>query len=122
MTADLHILQHALGVDKYGRGNQFRRHFVTGPGSIDYPTCVDLVARGLMEKHRPSELTGGDDLFLVTPAGRDWMAANSPSPPKLTRGQRRYRRYLEAGSSLSFGEWLKLRVPMPDIDPAEIPF
>ena len=29
------------------------------------------------------------------------------SPPKLTRGQLRYRRYLNADSGMSFKDWLK---------------
>lgn len=105
--ADLSILQHALGVDQYGRGAQYRRHLVTGPGSVDFDTCVDLVGRGLMERREGSALTGGDDCFLVTSAGRTWMAENSPAPPKLTRSQQRYQDYLDADSGLRFGEWLR---------------
>ena len=36
MDSKLHILQHSLGLDKYGDGNQYRNHFVTGPGSTDF--------------------------------------------------------------------------------------
>jgi len=116
MGKDLHILQHALGVDEYGRGQQYRRHFVTGPGSLDHPTCMSLVDRGLMSREPASPLTGGDDLFLVTPAGRVWMAENSPAPPKLTRSQRRYRAYLEADSSHSFSEWIRYYREEPRVD------
>lgn len=104
--SDLHIIQHALGVDKYGRGLQYRRHFVTGKGSLDHATCMDLVARGLMVRRDGDELTGGDDLFLVTDDGKRWMSENSPPPPKLTRSQQRYRSYLNSDSSLTFREWL----------------
>lgn len=131
MGEDLHILQHSLGVDEFGRGRQYRNHFVTGPGSVDHPICMDLVKRGLMTRRDGSVLTGGDDLFMVTRAGRDWMSANSPLPPKLTRSQQRYQDYLDEDGCLSFGEWLRRRRDEPrqpvafatadDLD-ADLPF
>lgn len=105
--SELHILQHSLGVDQYGRGRQYRNHFVTGEGSTDHPFCMALAEKGLMTRRPGSELTGADDLFLVTDSGRRWMQENSPVPPKLTRSQQRYRDYIEVDSSLSFGEWIK---------------
>lgn len=104
----LHILQHSLGVDQYGQGEQYRNRFVTGEGSTDHPTCMALVDAGLMTRHDGSSLPfGGMDLFYVTDAGKAFVAQNSPEPPKLTRSQQRYRRYLDADSSASFGEWLR---------------
>ena len=41
-------------------------------------------------------LTGGDSLFRVTPQGIDFVALNSPTPPKLTRGQKRYRDFFRS--------------------------
>lgn len=112
MSKMIHILQHSLGVDQYGRGEQYRNHFVTGEGSKDYPTCVLAVALGLMTMRPGTALTGGDDLFLVTPAGRQCMADNSPAPPKLTCSQRRYRAYLEADwFPGSFREWISYWKP-----------
>ena len=102
----LHILQHSLGVDKYGQGRQYRNHFVTGPGTINWPYCQELVALGLMTRRGGNELTGGDDCFYVTDAGKLAMAEASPKPPKLTRGQRRYRAFLRADCGMSFLEWL----------------
>ncbi len=130
MSNALSILQHALGVDEFGRGTQYRRHFVTGPGSADFGACCALVEAGHMIRQSGSPLTGGDDLFLVTHEGRRWMAENSPAPPKLTRSQARYQRYCDADSSLSFGEWLKYdrepeRLYVPSdaaIAAAEVPF
>lgn len=110
MNGVLHIIQHSLGVDQFGQGNQYRNYFVTGEGSVDHPTCMEAVGLGLMEIRRAKyELYGGDDVFSVTAAGKQWMAENSPAPPKLTRSQQRYQRYLASDSSLSFGEWMKRR-------------
>jgi hypothetical protein len=103
----LHILQHALGLDAHGQGSAHRNHFVIGPGDSDHRECVALVADGLMTRRTGSDLTGGDDLFTVTEAGRAFVAEHSPSPPRLTRGQERYRRFLNADSGMTFGEWIK---------------
>jgi len=104
----LHIIQHSLGADQFGQGNQYRNYFVTGEGSVDHPICMKAVDLGLMEIRRAKyELYGGDDVFAVTAAGKQWMAENSPAPPKLTRSQQRYQRYLESDSGVSFGEWMK---------------
>jgi hypothetical protein len=108
----LHILQHSLGVNQYGQGNQYRNHFVTSKGSKDYDGCMELVARGLMTRRAGNALSGGDDVFFVTPAGIDYVALNSPAPPpekKLTRSQRRYRDWVRADSGLDFSEWLGIK-------------
>ncbi len=76
MSDDKQILMHALGIRK-PNGRPYRNHFVTGEGSDDYPICMALVARGLMVKRKGSELTGGDDVFFVTDAGRDFAQAES---------------------------------------------
>lgn len=105
---DLHILQHSLGLDAYGRGEQYRNHFVTGEGSVDFPVCLDLVQRGLMTQHAGGPLCGDMDLFRVTPAGIAYVAEQSPEPPRQTRSERRYARWLEADCGMSFGDWLRL--------------
>jgi hypothetical protein len=130
MSSRLHILQHSLGVDQFGQGRQYRNHFVTGPGSDDYDDCMALVEEGLMRRHPAYPLTGGDDAFTVTEAGKLWMAAYSPAPPKLTRSQARYQRFLDYDGSLSFREWLKydreperVRVPTAaEIAATDVPF
>lgn len=43
----LEILQHALGVDKYGQGEMYRNHFCAGVD--DEATCRELVEMGYME-------------------------------------------------------------------------
>jgi len=103
----LHILQHSLGVDQYGQGEQYRNYFVTGEGSLDHPTCMEAVRHGLMVRRAGNALTDEMDVFHVTEAGRTYVSENSPAAPKLTASQRRYQRFLEHDSDLSFGEWLR---------------
>lgn len=74
----LHILRHALGLNQ--TGNEYRNHFVTGPGSKDYNHCMALVKNGHMTRRSGSCLTGGNDLFLVTDPGR--AAALQEQPGK----------------------------------------
>lgn len=103
----LHVLQHALGLDCYGEGRSYRNCFVTGPGSTDHAVCLELVASGLMTRSAGSMISGGMDVFSVTSAGRDHVRNTSPMPPRRTRAQLRYARYLDADSNLPFGEWLR---------------
>jgi len=103
----LEILQHALGADEYGRRpRDSRNYFCAGPG--DEPDCRELVAMGYMQ-----EMGKRDWLpyynCSVTGAGINAMLRESPAPPKLTAGQKRYQRFLDADSDMSFGEWLKQR-------------
>mgnify|MGYP003494872143 CR=1 FL=1 len=107
MTDRLHVLQHALGLDQYGRGAGHRNYFVTDCGTTDWPTCVQAAADGLMTQTKGNAVTGGGDVFRVTPAGMVWVQEHSPKAPTLTKAQRVYRAYLRADSSLTFGEWLK---------------
>lgn len=107
VTKKLHILQHALGLDQYGRGQMYRAYFVTGPGSTDYDACVSLVADGLMVERPASALSGGSPVFLVTEAGKRYVIEHSPPPPKLTRSQKRYEAWLDADCGLTFGEFLR---------------
>lgn len=105
----LQILQHALGVDQYGRGQMYRSHFVAGLGGDDYEVCKSLAEDGLMIDHVANEISGGDPVFVVTPAGRKYVTEHSPAPPKLTRSQRRYEAFLADDSGMRFGDWLRCR-------------
>jgi len=108
MTKDqLHILQHSLGVDKYGQGPMYCNHFCAG--ADDEPICRELVAAGYMRVFAPNASPLPYYNCSVTEEGKRAMLAESPKPPKLTRAQKRYREFLRAGSGLSFGEWLKYR-------------
>lgn len=78
------IMRHALG---YGRRTPpgWRNHFVTGPGSTDYPHCEALVTEGLMRRTEGHKLSGGDPIYSVTEAGRNALRETpnsiSTTPP-----------------------------------------
>jgi len=91
----LHILQHSLGVDQYGQGNQYRNHFAASSGDKDFDRCQRLVEMGFMANLGQREIWGDLHCFIVTPAGVEAVAVESPRPPKLSRGQKRYREYLK---------------------------
>lgn len=97
----LSILQHSLGVNEFGQGEQYRNHFVTGQGSVDWTACNELVGTGLMTVKRNHELSGGDDCFWVTAAGKKYVSEKSPQPPRVSRSKARYKRYLEYGDGFN---------------------
>ena len=105
----LHILQHSLGVDQYGQGEQYRNSFITGPESDDFEYCSQLVSDGLMEDFGPQKAAGNMHFFRVTNCGKDAVVIHSPKSPKLTRSKKRYQRYLEYedcfDSFLAFLRW-----------------
>lgn len=107
---ELHILQHSLGVDRHGCGNQYRNRYVVGPGQTGYQTCMRLTALGFMKRTACApELTGGCDLFEVTPLGQLAVFEQSSPAPKLKPGQLRYRMWLRAReyASMSFIEFCR---------------
>jgi hypothetical protein len=99
----LRILQHTLGLDEYGRGSMYRNYYATGPESD--PDCEALAEMGFMKQH-PAQLFDGL-YFSVTDKGKEAVRELSPTPPKLTRSQKRYLRWANADCGLSFGQWLK---------------
>lgn len=110
VDSELHILQHSLGVGDYGDKPSHRNHFVTGAGCADHLICQALVDKGLMSiRPMNKALTGGDDCFVVTPKGVDYVALNSPSRPKLSKSKERYMRYREYNecfdSFIDFCRW-----------------
>jgi len=102
----LHVLQHSLGLDKYGDGNQYRNRFITPPDSPDGKRCGELVAMGYMRDHRPQPIADGMHCYTVTPAGVDAVALQSPARPKLSRAKRRYQEWLRADTGHSFADWI----------------
>jgi hypothetical protein len=107
--AQLHFMQHALGLDEYGQGTWYRNHFVSGPDCDGWEELCDLEQLGLMRRRGPSPLFGGDDgyCFTVTDEGKQYVRENSPTPPKLSRSAVRYRRWLNSGADIPFGAWLR---------------
>jgi hypothetical protein len=99
----LGILQHALGLDQYGRGEMYRNHFCAG--GKDEAICRELVALGFMKTFTRSYLPYYN--CTVTEEGKAAVLAQSPAPPKLTRSQQRYRAYLNADTGESFRNWLR---------------
>ena len=100
----LETLQHALGLDQYGQGEMYRNHFCAS--AADEPDCRALVEMGYMRRHPTTDVFPYFNCS-VQDAGKDVVRTESPAPPKLTRGQRRYRQYLREDCGYSFGEWLK---------------
>jgi hypothetical protein len=111
----LQILQHSLGVDEFGEGEQYRNHFCAGID--DLALCRELKSLGLMDEFPPTKFIPYPT-FVVTRIGKDAMKEASPRAPKLTRGQERYRRWLDVSDvcDISFGEWLK-RMTRPEVQP-----
>lgn len=105
----LHILQHAHGLDQYGQGRDYRNHYCDRAGSPDYPDLLELVTAGLMINHGSISLSGGDSVFTVTSEGRKAIREQSPKPPKISRSRARYLQWLKEDCSHTFGEWLKLQ-------------
>ncbi len=105
--SQLQILQHALGVDRYGQGKRYRSHFCTGPECNNWDDCQALVAADLMQEHKSSQLSGGNSIFTVTGSGVLAMITESPAPPKLTRSQKRYQEWLDADNGMTFCEFIK---------------
>jgi hypothetical protein len=113
--AALNILRHTIGYDDAGNDrwngaawDMRRNHFVTGPGSTDWPHCRWLTDQGLMIDHGAQRLAGGDHCFTVTDAGKVMVLLHKPAPKKLTRSQRRYQAFLRADCGMTFREWIKL--------------
>lgn len=108
IPAQLHILQHSLGVDKYGMGDIYRNHYCAG--GTDADTCKELIALGYMEQFPTTEHWPYFNC-KVTDAGRKAMFKESPKPPKMTRSQQRFRDYMDFADAFdcSFKDFLKIQ-------------
>jgi hypothetical protein len=106
----LHIVLHALGLDRDDIVEPYRNHFVAGDGHSDMPEILELVAMGMMEEFpTPKCFDSKDRLFSVTKTGREWAIINRPRRPARTKSQRRYTTFLEiadAYPSLTFRQFL----------------
>lgn len=118
-TRQLKILQHSIGVDQYGRiprgWDHFTRNFFcAGDGCDTDPDCNALVSLGFMGIY-PKR--GDCTDYFVTEAGKKAVADQSPNPPKRTKGQERYREWLNVSDVFpdwTFGDWLKNRVKLKE--------
>jgi hypothetical protein len=99
------LLHHTLGL-RPDRRESYRNHFVAGPGHHDQADLQALVALGLMARSpTPRFLDQTDEVFHVTPTGKDLALRELPEPepePKKSA----HREWLDADSGFSFGEWL----------------
>lgn len=120
----LHILQHSLGCDAYGRPTPlgripnhddefgcYRNRYVTSPDSPDGLKCQTLVQQGFMIDYGPQPIAGGMHCYSVTHQGFRAMKDASPTPPRLTRGQRTYKAYCEVADVFPGGFAQFLRSP-----------
>lgn len=71
--AERHVLEHSTGW--LSRQPLYRNHFCASEGHHDWATLQGLVERGLMVARKPSALSGGDTVFIVTDAGIDELRA-----------------------------------------------
>lgn len=113
-SEQLHILQHSLGCDEFGRSKHrgrdegdgcfgyYRNRFVTDPQNDDGKQCVELVRLGFMQDYGAQTIAGGMHCYAVTERGLEAMRCASPQPPKLTRSQQRYPRYRECAECLRY--------------------
>lgn len=111
----LQILQHALGVDQYGRGEMYRNRFCAGGADVDL--CKSLIELGYMKQHPTTDLFPYFNCS-VTEAGKAAVRRESPKPPKLSRGKQRYLRFLNwsdatGGTFREFLDYLK-EAPLHD--------
>lgn len=106
------IVFHTLGLAGGGM-KSYRNHFVAGPGHHDMPTLESLVKRGVMYRgNTPGFLGNSDAVFYVvesciSEAEKIVARRKKEEEAKLTRSQRRYRRYLASDDAFdSFRDFL----------------
>lgn len=76
---ELQILQHALGVDEFGREQVYRNYFAAGPDDI--PTCQALIEMGYMRQVATTVMFP-DFNCRVTEEGKAAVLRKSPKLPK----------------------------------------
>lgn len=64
----IELARHALGLGN-GRRVSYRNYFVTGPGHSDHDNWIAMTAAGSAIRRKGSPITGGDDIFHLTPDG-----------------------------------------------------
>ena len=77
--AQLHILEHALGLDQ--ANEPYRNYYVAIEGNDNWGDLVALEQRGLMERQRIAVAAGvATGMFHVTDAGRDLLRMRGRLP------------------------------------------
>lgn len=109
----LEILQHSLGVDKYGLTPKGYRPYTRNrfcAGVSDEADCRALVDMGLMDEHARTEWLPYFNCS-VTVAGMKAMHAASAKPPKESSSAKRFAEYSSFSDAhdCSFRQWLDIR-------------
>lgn len=110
--SQLHIIQHSLGLDQYGRGREYRNSFVAPKDGNDWNDLQALVTGSCMVYHGPQKIFGEMHGFQVTDWGRQKMHEQSPEPPKVSKSKQRYHEWMAVGECYpdwNFIDWLKYK-------------
>ena len=96
-----HLLHHSLGISRPDVCKPYRNYFSASEGHSDIEGLRVLCGAGLM-KEIPAPSFAGEDCiqFVVTDKGKEAALKTQPRPPKLTRSQARYQRFLDLGDML----------------------
>ena len=104
----LSILQHTLGADQYGNSRHERNIFGTHKEGEGGQICESLVSLGYMTSREGNQdIFPGETFYFATKTGKQAMQDESPKPPKRTRGQERYAKYLRSELQMPFIDWLQ---------------
>jgi hypothetical protein len=108
MKEHYNLLHHALGIKDPDQVHSFRNYFAASNRHHDLQGLLELCGEGLMvEGNTPSFCHDEQRTFYVTENGRLLAFNTRPKPPKLTKGQKRYKLFLSMDSEYTFGDWLK---------------
>jgi len=99
------LMHHTCGLSN----GESRNWFVTNPTSKDGVEFEKLINGGLAIKQAAPSWAGDKVIYSLTEKGKQIAKDTMPKPPKLTRGQKRYKRFLEYGdcfdSFIEFCRW-----------------
>jgi len=104
-----HLLHHSLGISDPKNCKPYRNYFAADEGHADIEGLRSLCDADLMIAVESQSTENQDIIFIVTDKGRKVALRTQPRPPKLTRAQARYQRYLDLADSLdmSFIEYCR---------------
>ena len=107
------LSKNQINIMKHTISDHNRNWFGTSKGCQDANDFDQLVGLGLAEERNPPSWSGDTALYILTDAGKSLVnklnLEERRNRPKLTRSQKRYKRYLEFGDSfdnfLHFLSW-----------------